>query len=49
VWGMLLLAKELSMMVWIAFGIIFIGMYLVEPKAGDKKLVITRSFKGDTK
>jgi len=49
VWGMLLLNEELSMMAWIAFGIIFIGMYLVEPKASDKELVINRSFDGGIK
>lgn len=44
VWGMLLLNEELSIMAWIAFGIIFFGMYLVEPKASDEELVIKRSF-----
>ncbi|MCY6380070.1 response regulator [Hoeflea prorocentri] len=44
VWGMLLLNEELSALAWIAFAIIAIGMYLVEPKASDEELVIKRSF-----
>lgn len=44
VWGMLLLNEELSPLAWVAFAIIIIGMYLVEPKASDDELVIRRSF-----
>lgn len=45
VWGMLLLNEELSMLAWVAFGIIIVGMYLVEPKTKDEELVIQRSFR----
>lgn len=45
VWGMLLLNEELSPLAWIAFVIIIIGMYLVEPKSDDNELVIERDFK----
>lgn len=44
VWGMLLLNEELSAVAWAAFAVILVGMYLVEPKASDDKLVISRSF-----
>jgi drug/metabolite transporter (DMT)-like permease len=45
VWGMLLLDEELSMLAWVAFAIIAVGMYLVEPKTRDEELVIKRSFR----
>ncbi len=48
VWGMLLLNEELSMAAWIAFAIIAVGMYLVEPKASDEELVIRRHFRRRT-
>lgn len=44
VWGMLLLNEELSPVAWAAFAVILVGMYLVEPKPSDEKLVINRSF-----
>ena len=44
VWGMLLLNEELSALAWVAFVIIIVGMYLVEPKANDEELVIRRTF-----
>lgn len=44
VWGMLLLNEELSAVAWAAFAVILVGMYLVEPKPSDEKLVINRSF-----
>ncbi|PHP27165.1 response regulator [Limimaricola cinnabarinus] len=44
VWGMLLLSEELSPLAWLAFAVIVLGMYLVEPKRNDKELVIKRSF-----
>lgn len=44
VWGMILLNEELSVFAWIAFAIIIVGMYLVEPKAKDEVLIISRSF-----
>ncbi|MFK7845176.1 MAG: response regulator [Rhodothermales bacterium] len=44
VWGMLLLSEELSVLAWVAFVLILIGMYLVEPKADDKKIIIQRNF-----
>lgn len=44
VWGMLLLNEELSALTWVAFAVILLGMYLVEPKRSDKELVINRSF-----
>ena len=40
-----MLNEELSALAWIAFVIIIVGMYLVEPKANDEELVIRRSFK----
>ena len=45
VWGMLLLNEQLSSLAWVAFAIIAVGMYLVEPKASDEELIIKRSFK----
>ena len=47
VWGMLLLNEELSPLAWVAFAIIIVGMYLVEPKSSDEELVIKRSFNKD--
>lgn len=44
IWGMLLLNEELSPLAWIAFAIIILGTYLVEPKASDEELVIKRDF-----
>jgi CheY-like chemotaxis protein/drug/metabolite transporter (DMT)-like permease len=44
VWGMLLLSEELAPLAWLAFAIIVLGMYLVEPKRNDEELVIKRSF-----
>ena len=44
VWGMLLLSEELSPLAWVAFAIIIVGMYLVEPKSSDEELVIKRDF-----
>jgi len=44
VWGMLLLNEELSPVAWAAFAVILVGMYLVEPKPSDEKLVINRTF-----
>ncbi|MEO0402361.1 MAG: response regulator [Pseudomonadota bacterium] len=44
VWGVLLLNESLSPLAWVAFGIIVVGMYLVEPKADDKELKIERKF-----
>ncbi|NND71117.1 MAG: response regulator [Rhodothermales bacterium] len=44
VWGMLLLDEQLSFMAWIAFAVILVGMYLVEPKPSDDEVVINRSF-----
>ncbi len=43
-WGMLLLNEELSVLAWIAFAVIAVGMYLVEPKSSNEKLVIRRAF-----
>ncbi|WP_298818291.1 response regulator [uncultured Roseibium sp.] len=48
VWGMLLLNEELSPLAWIAFAIIIIGMYLVEPKSSDEELVIKRNFNSES-
>lgn len=48
IWGMLLLNEELSALAWVAFAIIVVGMYLVEPKASDEELVIRRSFNDRT-
>jgi drug/metabolite transporter (DMT)-like permease len=45
VWGMLLLNEQLSSFAWVAFAIIAVGMYLVEPKASNEELIIKRSFK----
>lgn len=45
VWGMLLLDEELSVFAWAAFGVIIVGMYLVEPKSKNEELVIQRSFR----
>ncbi|MCR9134932.1 MAG: response regulator [Alphaproteobacteria bacterium] len=45
VWGMLLLNEELSVVAWVAFAVIAVGMYLVEPKSGDREVVIQRSFR----
>ncbi|MCY1126518.1 response regulator [Frigidibacter sp. RF13] len=45
VWGMLLLNEELSAFAWVAFGVIIIGMYLVEPKTKNEELVIQRTFR----
>lgn len=44
VWGVLLLNETLSPFAWLAFAVIVIGMYLVEPKTDNKDLVITRKF-----
>lgn len=44
VWGMLLLNEALSALTWIAFAVIVVGMYLVEPNASGKELIIKRSF-----
>ncbi len=44
VWGVLLLNESLSPMAWVAFGIIVVGMYLVEPKTDQNKLKIERKF-----
>lgn len=44
VWGVLLLNEMLSPLAWLAFGVIVIGMYMVEPKENDKELVIKRNF-----
>ena len=44
VWGMLLLSEELAPLAWLAFAIIVLGMYLVEPKRNDEEPVIKRSF-----
>jgi len=44
VWGMLLLNEELSILAWVAFAIVIVGMYLVEPKAREDELLIHRSF-----
>ncbi len=43
-WGMLLLNEELSVLAWVAFAVIAVGMYLVEPKSSNEKLVIRRAF-----
>ncbi|MFN3973244.1 MAG: hypothetical protein ACK4L4_18115 [Gemmobacter sp.] len=45
VWGMLLLNEALSGFASVAFGIIIIGMYLVEPESRNEDLVIRRSFR----
>ena len=44
IWGMLLLNEEFSPLVWLAFAVIVVGMYLVNPKDDDKELVIKRKF-----
>lgn len=44
VWGMLLFGEELSLMTWAAFGLIALGMYLVEPKLSDEVLILDRKF-----
>lgn len=44
-WGMLLLDEALSPAVWLAFAVIFFGMYLVSPKPSDEELIIRRDFK----
>ena len=48
IWGMLLLNESFSPMVWVAFAVIVVGMYLVNPKADDKELVIKRKFSEPT-
>lgn len=44
IWGVVLLDESLSAFAWLAFAIILVGTYLVEPKADKKELVITRKF-----
>ena len=44
VWGMILLNEELSIFAWVAFAVVIVGMYLVEPKAKDEEFLIARSF-----
>ena len=44
VWGMLLLNEEVSVVAWIAIGVILLGLYLVEPKPSDDEIVVNRSF-----
>lgn len=44
IWGMILLNEELSVLAWVAFAIVIVGMYLVEPKAKDEEFLITRRF-----
>lgn len=44
VWGVLLLNESLSPMAWAAFGIIVVGMYLVEPQTDEAELIIKRDF-----
>lgn len=44
IWGMLLLDEELSPVAWAAVLAILFGLYLVEPKANDDKIMLKRSF-----
>ena len=44
IWGVVLLNETLSIFTWLAFAIIAVGMYLVEPKADKQELVIKRKF-----
>lgn len=44
IWGMLLLNEELSPFAWAAVVVILFGLYLVEPKASDDKIILKRSF-----
>ncbi|WP_264770964.1 hypothetical protein [Defluviimonas salinarum] len=43
-WGLLLFNAELSVFAWVAFGVIIVGMYLVESKSWNEEPVIQRSF-----
>lgn len=47
VWGVLILNEQLSPLAWVAFAVIVIGMYLVEPKDDGKEIVIERKFSED--
>lgn len=49
VWGMLLLDEALSVIAWLAFVVVLIGLYLVGPKNDDTKVVFRRSFSSDAK
>ena len=44
VWGMLLLNEKLSVLVWLSFIVIVLGIYLVNPRPDDKELIIKRDF-----
>lgn len=44
VWGVLILNEQLSSLAWVAFAVIVVGMYLVEPKDDGKEIVIERKF-----
>ncbi|MEL6819529.1 MAG: response regulator [Pseudomonadota bacterium] len=44
IWGFLLLDEQLSPLAWIAFAIIAVGMYMVEPKNDGTDIVIDRKF-----
>lgn len=44
IWGVVLLDETLSPLAWVAFGIIVVGMYLVEPKDDGREIVIQRKF-----
>jgi len=45
IWGVVLLNEAFSTLAWLGFGVILLGMYLVEPKENTKELVINRSFR----
>lgn len=44
IWGMLLLDEQLSALAWVAFALICVGLYLVEPAGGDDRVILNRSF-----
>lgn len=43
-WGILLLNETMSLMAWLAIGLVLIGMYLVDSKASDEPITIKRDF-----
>ena len=43
-WGVLILNEQLTPLAWVAFAVIVLGMYLVEPKRDQNELVIQRKF-----
>ncbi|MCW3784739.1 response regulator [Defluviimonas salinarum] len=45
VWSMLILGESMSVTAWSAVGIMFLGLYLVEPEAGEETIQIRMPFK----